>query len=237
MSEHEEGPWTEAQWERFMEHSDMRSARFGELLETFMDDPDRDRIVAREMGWTWLEEALDEEERLAEHLEAVGEPLPSRDEPAADCPFPEIENPLGLDPEVDERLRKEEEALQQMPAYRRSFDFGLRAHRALQRYCTEEHLPGDPMIEAVSNSMIIAAKIAGGHAMGYGPDSLCGNIVRCRRGLEAAEQCLAAMHTLREAGEIPADVLDPLIAECGEVRTTVEHHIAHMRSQVWWDHK
>ncbi len=235
MSENEEGPWTEAQWERFMEESDMRSARFGELLETFMEDPDRDRIVAREMGWTWLGEALDEEERLEEHLEAVGEPLPARDERVAACPFPEIADPPGMDPEIDARLQQQEEDLQQMPAYRRSFDFGLRAHDALQPYVTEQHLPGDTILEAVTNSMIVATKIAGGHAMGYHPDSLCGNIVRCRRGLEAAEKCLAAMHTLRENGDIPAEILEPLIAECEEVRTTVEHHIARMRSQVWWD--
>src|SRR5438105_11813412 len=29
-------PWTEAQWEALMKRSDVRSAKFGELLETFM---------------------------------------------------------------------------------------------------------------------------------------------------------------------------------------------------------
>src|SRR5438874_11330204 len=44
-------PWTEAQWEALMKRSDVRSAKFGELLETFMDHPDRDAIIDREMGW------------------------------------------------------------------------------------------------------------------------------------------------------------------------------------------
>jgi hypothetical protein len=44
-------PWTEAQWERFMQQSDARSAKFGELLETLRDDPNCDGIIAHEMGW------------------------------------------------------------------------------------------------------------------------------------------------------------------------------------------
>ncbi|OQW96659.1 MAG: hypothetical protein BWK77_04000 [Verrucomicrobia bacterium A1] len=50
-------------WEKFMRESDQRSDQFGKLLEKYMDHPDRDRIVAREMGWSWMEEALDAEER------------------------------------------------------------------------------------------------------------------------------------------------------------------------------
>src|SRR2546425_483984 len=49
--EPDDRPWTEEQWERFMEKSDVRSAKFGELLETFIDHPDRDELIAHEMGW------------------------------------------------------------------------------------------------------------------------------------------------------------------------------------------
>src|SRR5687768_16737126 len=55
-------PWDEERWEAFMRESDLRAARFGEILETVRDEPDRDRIVAKEMGWKWIEEALDEQE-------------------------------------------------------------------------------------------------------------------------------------------------------------------------------
>ena len=53
VADHEpdDPPWTEDQWERFMQRSDVRSAKFGELLETLRDHPDRDEIIAREMGW------------------------------------------------------------------------------------------------------------------------------------------------------------------------------------------
>ena len=49
-SESDDRPWNEAKWERFMLASDVRSAKFGELLETLIDDPNCDEIIAREMG-------------------------------------------------------------------------------------------------------------------------------------------------------------------------------------------
>jgi hypothetical protein len=58
----------EFEWERFFRASDARGERFGELLEKYGDHPDRDRIVAREMGWHELLRALDEQE--------AGHPIP-----------------------------------------------------------------------------------------------------------------------------------------------------------------
>ena len=50
-NEADERPWTEAQWEAFMKEGELRSARFSELFETLLDDPDRDAKISREMGW------------------------------------------------------------------------------------------------------------------------------------------------------------------------------------------
>src|SRR5271168_5506774 len=58
--------WDEYQWERFLQQQDRKTERYMELLEKYMDHPDRDQIIAREMGWShlldgaeedWLEEA------------------------------------------------------------------------------------------------------------------------------------------------------------------------------------
>ena len=64
-------PWDEEKWEAFMRESDLRAARFGELLETLMDEPDRHRIIAKEMGWDWLTEALDERDAAKARGEIV----------------------------------------------------------------------------------------------------------------------------------------------------------------------
>jgi hypothetical protein len=48
--EHDE-PWSEEEWLADMKRNDARADRFGELLETLRDDPNREEVIAREMGW------------------------------------------------------------------------------------------------------------------------------------------------------------------------------------------
>ena len=58
--------WDEIRYEQFLRESDARTERYGRLLEKYADHPDSERIIAREMGWTWLEEALDQQEKEKE---------------------------------------------------------------------------------------------------------------------------------------------------------------------------
>jgi hypothetical protein len=51
-------PMDEFEWERFMKDADKRTDKYGKLLEKYMDHPDRDQIVAREMGWNDLADDL-----------------------------------------------------------------------------------------------------------------------------------------------------------------------------------
>src|SRR5436853_2222492 len=46
-----EGIWDEYDWERFLQQQDQRTEKYMELLEKYIDDPQRDEIIAREMGW------------------------------------------------------------------------------------------------------------------------------------------------------------------------------------------
>ena len=43
--------WDEYEWERFLQQQDQKTEKYMELLEKYIDDPQRDEIVAREMGW------------------------------------------------------------------------------------------------------------------------------------------------------------------------------------------
>lgn len=56
MAEHEEPEkiWDEYDWERFLQEQDRKTERYMELLEKYLDDPCRDQIIAREMGWHHL---------------------------------------------------------------------------------------------------------------------------------------------------------------------------------------
>ena len=44
--------WDEYDWERFLQQQDHKTEKYMELLEKYLDDPQRDQIIAREMGWT-----------------------------------------------------------------------------------------------------------------------------------------------------------------------------------------
>src|SRR5947199_8223679 len=62
MAEYEGEPeriWDEYEWERFLQQQDGKTEKYMQLLETYLDDPDRDEIIAREMGWTQLLDAKD----------------------------------------------------------------------------------------------------------------------------------------------------------------------------------
>ncbi len=53
--EHErERAWDEYDWERFLQQQDHKTEKYMELLEKYLDHPQRDQIIAREMGWTQL---------------------------------------------------------------------------------------------------------------------------------------------------------------------------------------
>src|ERR1035441_6285552 len=59
-NEEPEKIWDEYDWERFLQQQDRKTERYMELFERYINDPNRDQIIAREMGWYHL---LDEEGR------------------------------------------------------------------------------------------------------------------------------------------------------------------------------
>ena len=247
-------PWDEERWEAFMRESDLRAARFGEILETVRDEPDRDRIVAKEMGWTWIEEALDEQEAARAAGEAgggeeeewdKGEDADVDDEADAEATAdggPESETDAAPVPRRRRSIRDpldDEDGTGEIVAYRLAFDVGMKVDEALQPYMKAEAGTGDEeyerrLGEAYIGVHIAAAKIAGGHAMGYEDDVLCGNIANCKRGLVGAESAEQALLELKAAGSLPADVVDVLLPDVRAVIEAVKARIEELRKRVWW---
>ncbi len=65
--EEPEKTWDEYDWERFLQQQDRKTEKYMELLERYMDHPNRDQIIAREMGWYHL---LDKDgEKWAENVD------------------------------------------------------------------------------------------------------------------------------------------------------------------------
>jgi hypothetical protein len=226
--EHEhEPPWNEEQWEKFFKESDVRSAKFGELLETLKDHPDRDAIIEHEMGWDRDDDGPDfewDEDTLEDDVD---------DE--------EAEHPFGrdvdddTDDEDDEDLDWDERDLKQKPYYASAYRFGLKVHDVLKPYTLpDEDDQDEDLIDAIAHGFTIAAKLAGANGMGEEDDVICGNIVCCKRSLEAANDCLRALNALRQRGLVPREVADLLVKDGEEMRMLVEQHIADLRSRVWW---
>jgi hypothetical protein len=267
-------PWTEAQWEEFMKRADARSAKFGELLETLQDHPDRDAIIDHEMGWDrrraeqgeayeefletvsaaaeaaetaeddeeddWDDNAWDDNDwDLDDDWDLFGDEEPEGGEtagsPQAEAGSPPPKNAAPSEGPGD-YFTKRKNALKNMPAYKRSYQYGLRVHKALDDLKIEgEEDQDEDLSDAVVGALIISAKLAGGHGMGYEDDALCGNIVCCKRSLAGADQCLRGLRALRDRGLASAEIIDPLVSEGEQVRRLVEEHIAELRSRVWWE--
>src|ERR1044072_5298668 len=51
--------WDEYDWEGVLQEQDQKTEKYMQLVETYVDDPQRDEIIAREMGWTQLLDAGD----------------------------------------------------------------------------------------------------------------------------------------------------------------------------------
>jgi len=75
-----ERAWDEYDWERFLQQQDHKTEKYMELLEKYLDDPQRDEIIAREMGWSQL---LDAKDWSAEVETLLNEDWRSNDEDAS----------------------------------------------------------------------------------------------------------------------------------------------------------
>src|SRR5438552_1495081 len=69
--------WDEYDWERFLQQQDHKTEKYMELLEKYLDDPNRDQIIAREMGWTQLLDGRDWTQEVDALLEEEEEEKPT----------------------------------------------------------------------------------------------------------------------------------------------------------------
>jgi len=219
--------WDEHDWERFLQRADVRAAKFQELFETLLNHPDRDRIIAREMGWEHNQREWGCDTRdcascdMRFDCEAY-EMLRLMSEPESVEEDPDTESLIACFEEVRE-----------IPAYRVANDFAGRLEDALRR-----HAPQSISNEEVRNILFAAqmapAQIAGGHGIGYDRDSLCGNIANCKRALHSFSGCLDSLHELQERQVLPPSTVNELRAAATSVATAIEHWIESLRARVWW---
>jgi hypothetical protein len=151
------GEWDEFRSEQLLRQSDMTGEKYRRLLEQYGHGPEAERIIAREMGWTWVEEALDElasetpEEQAARQAE-----IDAMNEDAANYVEPEPDPATeGID-----WVRDDEERIVH-PIYKRARDA---QYGVMDDLKVQSRMPGiddEPVEEFFAEICLLAAKLAG----------------------------------------------------------------------------
>jgi hypothetical protein len=217
MLDDENEIWDEFKWEEFMREQDKKVDRYMELFYRYYNHPDRDEIIAREMGWTWLldrPEAENEEgsSRFEDEIDDVEE-------------GEEWKRAAGVESDDEELFDFES-----LPVYQRAKDFALHAMHFVDEL-PESVREDSAVVDFLSNAMIAPAKIAGGTGIGNDIEELGGNIAYCKRGLAAANLTIAALHEMREKGILAVKVYLDLVKEATEVRNRIAVYILDLREK------
>lgn len=189
-----EEEWDEFRCEEFLRESDARGEKYRRLLEKYLDHPDRERIIAHEMGWTRLEEALEERAKHDDGEIDADDPISLETELPAPDPARE-----GID------WVRDEDGEIAHPIKKRATDV---LHTLLDELRAagnpEEHYPG--LADFVGHTMILSGKLAGALgavARGWGFDSGL-TIAWLKRALEILHQALTAADSLGPDTPFPA---------------------------------
>src|SRR6266487_309005 len=222
--------WDEVRYEQFLRESDALTERYGRLLRKYEDHPDSERIIAREMGWTWLEEALDQQEQQQENKTENPEDNSGEfEEDIEDYGLPPPD-PLreGIDWVRDGRGRI-------------SHPIQKRANNALHLLLDELEAAGhfpeeqdEQLADFVSCFMTVSAKVAGalgGIARGddlFEPGMV---IAWLKRILEILNQTMAAAEAIKDKRFLAAERFTYYRGELFGIREKILELITQLRAQ------
>src|SRR5213076_1117177 len=167
--------WDEYDWERFLQEQDQKTEKYMQLLETYLDDPRRDEIIAREMGWTQL---LDAKDWSAEVDALLDESAAQEDEADVD--------PAGGSGET----------FQEHDLYRAAFDLTLWIDQLFDQNGALQNEPAAVKLatHAALASAKLAAALSGDHL-----DEIGMTIAYLKRALKAITTSMNAAAKLRKA--------------------------------------
>jgi len=165
--------WDEYDWERFLQQQDGKTEKYMQLLETYLDDPRRDEIIAREMGWTQL---LDSKDWSAEVDALLDESAGQEDE--ADVDLVDVPG----------------ETFQEHDLYRAAFDLTLWIDQLFDQNAGLQNEPAAVKLatHAALASAKLAAALSGDHL-----DEIGMTIAYLKRALKAITTSMNAAVQLR----------------------------------------
>jgi hypothetical protein len=238
----EDKEWDEFDYEKLLRESDARTDKYMELLDKYQDHPDSERIIAREMGWSWLDEALDaeaENEAASDDAEAGKSEAKSKSH-NADAADEGAEDDAGPDEPDDDPEPEPNPATEGVDWVRDEHGhvghpLTLRVRQgsvALWKTCNDLGLgktdDGD-LCSLISEYQITGAKVAGAlDGLAYDGDLREGAFIvaclkRALNHLHAAQAALGRVEAKRLlAAEILASTRDELFAVREEILRLME---------------
>jgi hypothetical protein len=198
--------WDEYDWERFLQQQDGKTEKYMQLLERYLDDPRRDEIIAREMGWTQL---LDEKDWSAEVDALLDETATEEEESEADS------------------TATPGETFQEHDLYRAAFDLTLWIDQLFDQNSALQNEPAAVKLatHAALASAKLAAALSGDHL-----DEIGMTIAYLKRALKAITTSMNAAAQLRKVAGLVSrseylvlqqrlfEVRDGIVSLMGEYR-------------------
>jgi hypothetical protein len=167
--------WDEYDWERFLQQQDGKTEKYMQLLETYLDDPRRDEIIAREMGWTQL---LDAKDWSAEVDALLDENTEQEDETDVD------------------QTAASGETFQEHDLYRAAFDLTLWIDQLFDQNAGLQNEPS--AVKLATHAALASAKLAAALS-GDQLDEIGMTIAYLKRALKAITTSMNAAAQLRKA--------------------------------------
>jgi len=202
--------WDEYDWERFLQQQDRKTEKYMELLERYIDDPNRDQIIAREMGWNHLLDKDGREwEENVDHLFDVGM---AEEEDGEDHP--------------DDK-EEAEDGFEVHPLYQASFALTVWIDQLFEE---ARELQNDPAAVKLSTNVAIASAKLAAALSDDDVDEIGMTIAYLKRALKAIMTGIEAAMQLRKDGAIDSErfgtlnqrlfqIRDGIIQLMGEYRT------------------
>lgn len=170
--------WDEYQWERFLQQQDGKTEKYMQLLETYLDDPQRDEIIAREMGWTQL---LDVKDWSAE-IDALLDEAPCEEDGG----------------NID-KIISSEETFEEHDLYRAAFALTIWID---QLFDQNTSLQNEPVaVKLATHAALASAKLAAA-LNGDSMDEIGMTIAYLKRALKAIMTSMEAAAQLRNAARL-----------------------------------
>ena len=198
--------WDEYDWERFLQQQDRKTEKYMELLERFIDDPNRDQIIAREMGWYHL---LDKDgEKWVENVDSL------------------FDEEFEEDMEDDEATA--EDGYEVHPLYQASFALTIWIDQLFEELGDAQNKPA--AVKLSTHSAVASAKLAAALS-DDDVDEIGMTIAYLKRALKAVMTALEASVQLRKEVRLDAQKYATLNQRLFQIRDGIILLMGEYRSE------